>query len=435
MQRSPWFTPNVLLFAALFVSFGLKGTLCTFSEHGGWGPSNVTQYSGLMTVDGTPDNGTHLFYWFFASQNDPSTDPLLLWLTGGPGCSSMVALFYENGPYRIADDLSIIENPYSWNTKANLLYVDQPVGTGFSYADNPDDYVYNEKQVSHQLYLFLDQFIEMHPSLKRRDFYLFGESYAGHYVPAFASRILDEESSFQLSFKGIGIGNGWVDPKIQYGAYAPFAFENHLINKFTEETINETNKACTALIDERDWIAAYDVCNLVVVDPILLEAGNINVYDIRKPCTYPPLCYNFNLVSELLARTDVQKSLGVYPSTWDMCSSQVYARLFGDWVKNYEVFVPRILQSGVKVIVYSGMDDFICNYVGGKEWVAALNWTGYAQAPRVEWKNATGEVAGYAKSSNGLTFLAMTNAGHMVPMDQPGNALSMLEHFISGTPF
>ena len=79
----------------------------------------------------------NLFYWMFESRNDPSTDPVLLWMSGGPGCSSQLALFGENGPYIVEDDLSLTLNPQSWNNNATVIWVDQPVGTGFSYGGVP----------------------------------------------------------------------------------------------------------------------------------------------------------------------------------------------------------------------------------------------------------------------------------------------------------
>ncbi len=117
-------------------------------------------------------------YWFFESRNSPSTDPVTLWMTGGPGCSSEVALFGENGPCSVnAGGNATIHNPFSWNAKSNLLYIDQPTGTGFSYGLGLD---HDEEQVGNDMYDFLQQFFKAHPEYQKNDFYTFGESYAGH---------------------------------------------------------------------------------------------------------------------------------------------------------------------------------------------------------------------------------------------------------------
>lgn len=173
------------------------------------------QKSGLISMG----NGDDMFYWLFKSRSStPSTDPLVIWLTGGPGCASEVALFYENGPYTINDDLSLNPNQQAWNRVSNLLYVDQPVGTGFSRCSSIFHYDSTEDEIAANIKKFLDGFLEVNPEFKGRDFFITGESYAGHYIPAIAYHLVKEipAGSLALNFKGIAIGNGWVDPVVQY---------------------------------------------------------------------------------------------------------------------------------------------------------------------------------------------------------------------------
>ena len=118
---------------------------------------NMTEIPGFIELDNKGDN---LFYWLFPSQNNASTSPIVVWLTGGPGCSSELAIFYENGPFKINDDLSLKLNPYSWNLHANMLYVDQPVGTGYSYGPN---LVNNEDEVAQDFYKFITKFFAKYP--------------------------------------------------------------------------------------------------------------------------------------------------------------------------------------------------------------------------------------------------------------------------------
>ena len=186
-----------------------------------------------------------LFYWWIESRGDPTTDPLVLWLTGGPGCSSEIALFYENGPWMFADDnKTLIKNEYSWNSHANLLYVDQPIGTGFSHAALPDLDV-NEDEVAANMAEFMIGFLEKYPQFKGRDFYITGESYAGHYIPAVSYHfIFDVPDKLNITFKGLAIGNGLVDPYLQYPEYAVFAYENKLIGEAEYKILNATFKEC-----------------------------------------------------------------------------------------------------------------------------------------------------------------------------------------------
>jgi cathepsin A (carboxypeptidase C) len=106
-----------------------------------------------------------MFYWWFESRSDPAKDPIVLWLTGGPGCASEIALFYENGPYKFnSDNKTLYGNAYSWNDKANVVYVDQPVPTGYSKAA-VKDVVTNEKEVAENMGSFFIHFLEKYPQL------------------------------------------------------------------------------------------------------------------------------------------------------------------------------------------------------------------------------------------------------------------------------
>jgi len=188
-----------------------------------------TWESGLIDLD--QNGGDDMFYWWFESRNSTKDDPLVLWLTGGPGCASEIALFYENGPYQFNEDGKTLKsNPHSWNNNANLLYVDQPVGTGFSKAGSVMDYDTNEEQIAETMSVFMVNFLEKFPELQGKDFYITGESYAGHYIPAIAHNFFfKNKDKLKINFKGMAIGNGLVDPLVQYPMYDVFALENNLI--------------------------------------------------------------------------------------------------------------------------------------------------------------------------------------------------------------
>ena len=203
-----------------------------------------------------------MFYWFFEARQAPETAPLVIWLTGGPGCASEVALFYENGPFTINDDLSLRSNAQSWNEVANLLYVDQPIGTGFSKSSSIFHYDTNEDEIAANMKLFIDGFLEANPQYKGRDFFITGESYAGHYIPSIACHFVKEipAGSLGLNFKGIAIGNGWVDPYIQYPQYAEFAYENKLVTFAEYEALKKGFSACQDMIlnTTADWLLTLE---------------------------------------------------------------------------------------------------------------------------------------------------------------------------------
>ena len=158
-------------------------------------------------------------YWMFESRNQPKTDPFILWLTGGPGCSGMLALLNENGPCTIDEHLNTVNNTKSWTNAANVLWIDQPTGVGFSYGDS-GDYDHDEIGVRDDMYHFLTEFFDAHPEYADAPFYVFGESYGGHYAPNVAYRVWQGNQKAtadnKINLKGLAVGNGLTDPAIQY---------------------------------------------------------------------------------------------------------------------------------------------------------------------------------------------------------------------------
>lgn len=132
------------------------------------------QYTGWLDV-----GRKHFFFWYFESQNIPDNDPLLLWLTGGPGGSSMLGMLQELGPCLInGHGNGTTHNYYGWSKNANLLFVDQPAGVGFSYLDEDEPLPDNSFTAAADLHLFLQTFVsKVFPKLLDRPFYISGESY------------------------------------------------------------------------------------------------------------------------------------------------------------------------------------------------------------------------------------------------------------------
>jgi cathepsin A (carboxypeptidase C) len=390
----------------------------------------------------------HYFYWSFESRNDPANDPVVLWMTGGPGCSSEVALFGENGPCHVtADGSSTTKNPYSWNSNATLIYIDQPAGTGFSYGSGMD---HNEVQVANDMYDFLQQFMKAHPKLAALPFYAVGESYAGHYVPAVTHKIWQNNKALpsgaiKINLKGTSVGNGLTDPAIQYQYYKDMAASTNDHNPLKNSTVAGMAKAtpgCVSAIEKCQTggaiscLAATETCNLGLLIPYTLTG--MNPYDMRVQCAKPPLCYDFSNVGTYLAKPEVLAAIGVDGSKhkWSDCNKLVTIgfELAGDWMKSYQQMIPDQLNDGIKVLIYAGDQDFICNWLGNQAWTQALPWPhqgDFNTTKPVGW-NVAGKEAGTIQSSNGFTFLRVYDAGHMVPRDQPEHALAMLNAFISG---
>lgn len=139
------------------------------------------QYAGYLTVSHKHDR--NIFYWYVESQNDPTNDPVIFWTNGGPGCSGLVGFGAEHGPFYFSADGKVSPNNYSWNKLANILYVEQPAGVGFSYSGRTDDYKTGDKQAASDNYKAIKRFFERFPERKGNDFYVASESYGGHYMP------------------------------------------------------------------------------------------------------------------------------------------------------------------------------------------------------------------------------------------------------------
>eukprot|EP01116_Phalansterium_solitarium_P000712 TRINITY_DN1055_c0_g1_i2.p1 TRINITY_DN1055_c0_g1~~TRINITY_DN1055_c0_g1_i2.p1 ORF type:complete len:416 (-),score=177.20 TRINITY_DN1055_c0_g1_i2:171-1418(-) len=414
---------------------GINRVLVAIAALLGLASAAENEFFGYFNVN--PTYGVHLWYWGFGSRNNITTDPVVIWLTGGPGCSSELALFFENGPYQVTPDLNLTTNPYSWNNNATVIYVDQPGGTGFSYVDNPAGYVHNETQVGDEMYNFLQQFFTLRPDLSKQPFFITGESYGGHYVTAISRRVqlgIQNHEGLPINFQGLSIGNGWVDPINQYASYGPYAYAHKLINRVTLEETNVAYRECKKLISNGDYSSAFVVCS-GIVSKILSAAGNINPYDITKQCTYPPMCYDLEYITDFLNLPSTRKRLGV-TTTWQPCSQSVYTPLEEDFVHSFRSDLPYLL-ADYRVFIYEGVNDIMCNFYGSSNYLASMQWSGqqaFNTASNRTWA-INGKTVGSVRSASGLTYINVLDAGHMVPHDQPIVALNIFNNLIFNKPF
>lgn len=232
---------------------------------------------------------------------------------------------------------------------------------------------------------------------------------------------------------GVAIGNGWVNPYEQYPEYANFAYENKLISKLHYGILKASFTVCRMLINNGSWVAAMDTCQLSMASILGINPRKprFNVYDIRRKCDVPPLCYNMSNVDYFIARDDVIDALGVRGRKWVACNMIVHTLLVGDWLTNLGTEISLLLTKGVNVLVYSGDKDFVCNWRGGEAWTHKVNYEQHEQfihSNYTKWV-VDGKAYGEYKTAGKMTFLRVYDAGHMVPMDQPEASLSMLNKF------
>jgi len=294
----------------------------------------VNQYSGYMSVN----TGGNMWWWMFESRNNPTTAPLAAWFNGGPGCSSMIGLFQENGPCQFYNGASTPSlNPYSFNEYANMIYIDQPVGTGFSYGTDP---VTSTVTAAPYVWKLLQGFYTQFPQYQNRDFGIFTESYGGHYGPEFASYFEQQNAAiaagkitgYQINLIALGVNNGWYDPAISYKAYVDYSYNNsykQLISASDYQTyLNTYNQKCVPALQSCDSSGSNSACSNADnvcyedIEGPLSEVADFDVYDIREPSNdpYPPETYVTYLQS-----SSVMKAIGA-KSTYQECPNAPYEK-------------------------------------------------------------------------------------------------------------
>jgi cathepsin A (carboxypeptidase C) len=446
----------LLLAASAPTVTGMKATLRATGS--GWPACDpaVTQRSGYMDISDVTDK--HYFFWMFEAKTNPTTAPLILWMTGGPGCSSGLAVLIENGPCHMNETTGdLYTNPYSWNNVANIIYIDQPAGVGFSYTNSTSGYDYNETMVADDMYTFMQAFYTAYPQYQANPLFVYGESYGGHFAPATAHRLWQGNQNgtgIKVPLTGLSVGNGLTDPAVQFNWYSKLSYDwciqtlgTPCVDESTYQSMQQALPTCMALIascnaGEGGCSDAMDYCSGTQMQPY--QDTGLNVYDIRKQCI-GPLCYDLSQVSVFFNRADVQASLGVANEsiTWHTCSDTVNGMFQSDWMRDFNQTVPDLLNSGIRVLIYAGDMDFICNWLGNKAWTLGLEWSGragYRAALDLPWwleQQPAGRFRSVAGNNNNMlfTFIQIHDAGHMVPMDQPARALSVVTHFLADQPF
>uniref|UniRef100_A0A8C5G959 Carboxypeptidase n=1 Tax=Gouania willdenowi TaxID=441366 RepID=A0A8C5G959_GOUWI len=233
-------------------------------------------YSGYL--QGAP--GKHLHYWFVQSQSSPTSDPLVLWLNGGPGCSSLDGLLTEHGPFLVQEDgASLQYNTYSWNKVANMLYLESPVGVGFSYSDD-QRYKTNDTEVSLNNFLALKDFLRLFPEFSSNPLFLSGESYAGIYVPTLAERVMEDPS---LNLQGVAVGNGLSSYQLNDNSLVYYSYYHGLLGAELWDRLQLfccSTRGCN-FYNNQDINCTDSISE---VQDIVYRSG-LNVYNLYAPCS------------------------------------------------------------------------------------------------------------------------------------------------------
>ncbi|KAF6206887.1 hypothetical protein GE061_018123 [Apolygus lucorum] len=360
---------------------------------------DIASYSGFFKVNSS-SNG-NLFFWYFPAENAPEEAPVMLWLQGGPGGSSMYGLFLEHGPLQLKKDHQLEKRPTRWTQNIHMIYIDSPVGTGFSFS-NREGYAKTEDQVSANLYESLTQFFQLFPEIAKNEFFVAGESYAGKYVPALADKIHREnpKAEVKINLKGLAIGDGVVDPM-------PMMLGHTMTYKPIYEDDNE------------------------------LVADHIDAHFHRNLERWRHLRTDSEiLMNQYLNRADVQKQIHVSGLNYDWLNYDVLDILDKyDWNTPVTGWVEQLLNH-CRVLYYNGKIDPLIDYKSTLRFAETLKWGGseeFKSAKMTEW-SVRGESAGNFRTGGNLTLVQVNKAGHMVPEDQPEWAFEMINKFVKNEP-
>ncbi|XP_066399567.1 serine carboxypeptidase 1-like [Miscanthus floridulus] len=389
------------------------------------------QYSGYVTVD--EKHGRALFYYFVEAPRDASSKPLLLWLNGGPGCSSFIGAMLELGPFRVNfDNTTLRLNKYAWNKEANVIFLESPAGVGFSYSNTSSDYEESgDSRTAEDAYIFLVNWLERFPEYKTRAFYISGESYAGHYVPQLAATILSHNlynNRTIVNLQGILVGNPYLDDyKNQKGRFEYLWNHGVLSDEAWANITNHCsfnssdNKLCSEFYGWYDFgpIDPYNIYAPICIDEPDGSYHSSSYLPGYNPCdSYPTVTYLNDPV--------VQEAFHARKTEWGGCSDL-------DWKDAPESMVPTLqwlIKHGLPVWLFSGDFDAICPLTATRYSIQELNVS--VTTPWRPW-TAKMEVGGYVQQyAGGFTFITVRAAGHMVPSFQPERGLILLSYFLKG---
>ncbi|ETS76434.1 hypothetical protein PFICI_11821 [Pestalotiopsis fici W106-1] len=404
------------------------------------------------------DDDSHMFFWLYESKNNPTSDPVILFMSGGPGGSSTGAgALMELGPCQISSDGEhTLDNPYGWNANATLLFIDQPLTVGYSYGGRMPR---NLKDATTNTHRFLQQFFVAFEQLSELDFYITGESYGGSWVPALGARIVERQQSDlamviqsstgympkHINLKGIAVGNGLFRQSVQSSGLFESACKgpDAIFNPAQCDRLEPLASRCEILesvceefgYDSVGCKTAASVCG--VFFEVFAELGR-NPYDWRQRCSGDVLtCYSsLRGIETLMALNDTRKALGVPDQvSYALLSEEVITA----WNEEDEIWKPShqyvnyLLDMDVRVLIYVGNTDFLCQYGGMRRLVnEGLSWhhqPSFRYRPLREWY-VDGQRAGLGKAIEPLSYMEVEQSGHLVPFDKPVEALAMINSWI-----
>ena len=411
-------------------------------------------YSGYMNVA----KDKYIFYIFVEAEKNPEDAPLLFWTNGGPGCSGLIGFFEEMGPLKMREKGKLEENKYAWTKLANMVFVEQPAGVGFSVGTSKNSLKTNDFTAAKNNLSFVQEWYETYPEFKKNKMFLCSESYGGHYTPLWADEIMkfnkEAKAGEKIPLKGYFIGNpyvnytsGWDDQVQTFWGHQRLS--KKLWNKYKKRgCVNAdrkkwTKKRCQTLSYElidsvgkvNPYAISYPMC---LKDQHIKLVSTMTKKNKTKKVKYNPCVDKFT--EKYLNKKSVQKSLNVTSKRrikWEACSNKIKYSMANQWLSTVPYIDSHLGGVGpedLRVMIMSGTNDSICGTVGTQNWISTLK---NIRKTKDEWKQyfvdsqPSGYIAKYkGKKGKKFDFVTVNGAGHEVPEYKPKEAFYVVKKFL-----
>ncbi|XP_054565263.1 retinoid-inducible serine carboxypeptidase [Eptesicus fuscus] len=425
---------------------------------------------GLSTgaiVDLPPDEGkevwdyvtvrkdAHMFWWLYYATSPCKNFtelPLVMWLQGGPGGSSTgFGNFEEIGPL----DCDLKPRKTTWLQSANLLFVDNPVGTGFSYVNKDGMYAKDLAMVASDMMVLLESFFTCRPEFQTIPFYIFSESYGGKMAAGIALELHKaiQQGTIKCNFSGVALGDSWISPVDSVLSWGPYLYSMSLlddqglaeVSQVAEQVLDAVNKGlykeATQLWGKAEMVVEQNTDGVNFYN-ILTKNAPMSTTKSSLEFTQSHLVRLYQRHVRHLNRDDlnqlmngpIRTKLKIIPKdcSWGGQANNVFLNMEGDFMKPVISVVDELLEAGVNVTVYNGQLDLIVDTMGQEAWVRKLKWTELPKFNQLKWKPlyadpTSSETSAFVKSHKNLAFYWILKAGHMVPSDQGDIALKMMK--------
>jgi len=378
-----------------------------------------------------------IFFWFIPPKDGNPRAPLILWLQGGPGGSGIQSgLLFIHGPVQLVDG-RLVERNISWNNHFAMLYVDQPVGTGYSFTTNASDlatYASSEKDVAEMMHSFLLQFYDKELWPRSNPLFVTGESYGGHYCPAIASMIMSK--GVLQNLHGVAIGDGLTDPETQVLTKPQAAYDFGLIDEHVlEEATVHARKASSLSVAGKYKEAK---AQREAMEQLVQNVSGANLYDVRRFSDY-----NMSAEEAWLNSSGTKAMLGIPSGVNFGTADFVEDALADDFMRSVRDRVPGLLNLPRGVLFYTGQFDWKDGVVSNEAWLSKISWAGKANFSAAHRRplhrqglDGSSVTYGWGKTYDSdegrLSWVTISGAGHMAPYDQPEAALTVLTEWIDG---